>query len=228
MTGSTHKFLTRQGFAILGNSDSIWGTKWVNQYGPGRVQHIIENSVSPDSLETDPTIFGISTYAGHFFDPDTGNNYLGGSDITALTRFKDHYYAAQNLIHDGIRTWDDEFANAVHYFQDATCPFHAANNANFINGFDHSEFEGYAENYHDLVRIDRFDSPVDDRLITIFEDADIDVLLRNCAKMAKYIYLLYHIGEDHRMWEPALRESLIYSQKFTAGLLYKFALENRF
>jgi Tectonin domain/Ricin-type beta-trefoil lectin domain-like len=71
---------------------------------------------------------GQSTYKSHFYDPDTGNNWKGESDPTALTRGRGtatmalDCYAAGDLASAGYY-----LGVALHYLTDSTQAMHAQN-----------------------------------------------------------------------------------------------------
>lgn len=104
-----------------------------------------------DADNYDPRYSGIF-FSSHFYDPDTGRNYLGFNFDTALTeaerRFRE---AASAVLNSGTPTYDAGFSLglALHYLTDLTQPMHASNFIQFHSGaFDtrHSQFEGFLDN----------------------------------------------------------------------------------
>ncbi len=82
-------------------------------------------------------------FAGHFYDPNTGKNYLGDSTNTARTNFIYWYNAAV----DNYST-DEEYAfeclgRALHFIQDASEPHHASNKTALDS--NHTAFESYVD-----------------------------------------------------------------------------------
>jgi phospholipase C len=85
-----------------------------------------------------------STWASHFYDPDTGTNYRGESDKTALNAALDHAARARELQGD-VRSSCYELGLSLHFFTDVTQPMHAANfTATARPRALHSNLEGYA------------------------------------------------------------------------------------
>jgi hypothetical protein len=103
-----------------------------------------------DADNYDPRYSGI-LFSSHFYDPDTGRNYLGFPFGTALTEAERRFREAASLaLNSGGATYDAGFALglALHYLTDLTQPMHAANFIQYRNGpFDtrHSQFEGFLD-----------------------------------------------------------------------------------
>ncbi len=100
----------------------------------------------PDIDETD---WG---FAAHFYDPDSGKNFLGQDDPTAKTRTASHYNIAYNilssnfhmdLLSDDFARVMEELGRALHYLQDLCVPHHASNKIAVLT--NHSDFEEYVK-----------------------------------------------------------------------------------
>lgn len=83
-------------------------------------------------------------FAGHFYDPDTEQNYLWSTTNTAKTNAVAHYnsavqYASNNDMENAYK----HIGMCLHYVQDACEPHHASN----VTGVNpsHGQFEKYAE-----------------------------------------------------------------------------------
>jgi|LakMenEpi03Aug12_1017415.scaffolds.fasta_scaffold00539_2 phospholipase C len=86
-----------------------------------------------------------NTYASHFYNPQTGKNYLNQTDPTALTQCKQFF-------EDSLRRyWNGNFAGAgydlglsLHYLTDTSQPMHAGNFTNISSPIGyHAGFESY-------------------------------------------------------------------------------------
>lgn len=64
----------------------------------------------PDVLETDAL-----TFSGHFYDPDTGKNYLGQASPTAATKADTHYHIAYTHLKKNVNMdlKSDEFMTVL-------------------------------------------------------------------------------------------------------------------
>jgi phospholipase C len=73
-------------------------------------------------------VLGQPTYKSHFYDPDTGKNWLGDTDPTAVTQGTRYFNAAVQAYQAGdLATAGYNLGLALHYFTDLTQPMHAAN-----------------------------------------------------------------------------------------------------
>ena len=116
-------------------------------------------SALPDKEEKDNYLF-----YGHFYDPDTGENYRGDTSPTAKTRAQTHYDNAiaalneentpsnPNLLGDEFTDAILDLGRALHYLQDVCEPHHAANKIAGIS--THSAFEAHIENNIDTLMPD--------------------------------------------------------------------------
>ena len=120
--------------------------------------------------------------------------------------------------------WAKKLGDALHYFEDATCPFHAANDPSFISGdFDHSRFEKEAERRHDRYKLNNGDPHTYD---LAFDNSLEDVLLL-AAKEAYEIFKRYHLSENESEWEQGLKDSLTRAQQWTVAVLYRYLVESK-
>lgn len=100
----------------------------------------------PDMDETD------LGFVAHFYDPDSGENFLGQDDPTAKTKTGSHYNIAYNilssnfhmdLLSDDFARVMEELGRALHYLQDLCEPHHASNKIAVLT--NHTDFEDYVE-----------------------------------------------------------------------------------
>jgi len=173
-TKSTHLWLVNRALDILSRHTDLAAAASVvsRLHHPGCTQSWQQGLVDADFLavynnglhdipigaSTDQIILAGSTWASHFYDPDTGTNYQGETDPTALSETLRHARAATNgqydlnasVASDQERTACYELGLALHYFTDITQPMHAANfTATHRPRELHSNLEGYTMTIQD-------------------------------------------------------------------------------
>ncbi|MEN6313536.1 MAG: zinc dependent phospholipase C family protein [Clostridiaceae bacterium] len=207
----THQFIVARGLTILEN-DKGWSIAQYF-YAENGTALIMEYSDKPDVDETD----GITPFLGHFYDPDTGTNYLGGTDPTARARFSTHFYTAVNYYNNNNKTeaWKS-LGRALHYYGDLSEPHHASN---LIVGLSrHGEFESWVDtNRTDfgVTTSNRYDYCL---------NSDIGTIAFAAALNAKS----YVSGAESTLtsdMRDAASNTVRLAQEFTAGVLYKFLNE---
>lgn len=131
----THQYIVKSALRILQNDKGF------------SKLHTYADTIScfadwPDELghETD-----YGTYAGHFYDPDTGKNWQGKTSPTAKSRAESYFNQAVSWYRQG------EYEEACiclgkgsHYVADLNEPHHASN-LTALNS-NHSDFEKYVNN----------------------------------------------------------------------------------
>ena len=114
----THQYIVSNALKILNNDkgSSILNTK---------AAMICEYTDWPDVLGNE-TDYG--TFAGHFYDPDTGKNWMGQKNPTARTRAETYYQSAVAAYKDGYTDKAMEYiGKGTHYVSDLNEPHHASN-----------------------------------------------------------------------------------------------------
>ncbi|MDE5994936.1 MAG: hypothetical protein K2G60_05425 [Oscillospiraceae bacterium] len=111
-------------------------------------------SALPDRLGSGSAV---TLFAGHFYNPDTGKNFLGLKSPTAKTNAVSNYNDAKNALADYqyLANADEEALKKIgcmlHFIQDASEPHHSSNViANPLNN-SHGEFEEYTYNIIDNI-----------------------------------------------------------------------------
>jgi phospholipase C len=128
----THQYIIASAIAIL-NHDK--GNSVVNTYGTSLLYY----TDWPDDHETDT-----GTFARHFYDPDTGKNWLGQSSPTAKTRAVQYYNNAVEEYRLGnIEEAFIHLGKGTHFVSDINVPHHASN-LTALNS-NHVEFEKYID-----------------------------------------------------------------------------------
>lgn len=141
-TGS-HELITARACSVLLNDKGFWGA---NENG----SIIIALTLSLASIlpDTEANLGRDQLFAGHFYDPDTQENWMGHTSNTARDNASSFYDLA---VANYSMSLDTDFIECVgkmlHYVQDACVPHHAAN----VTGLNpsHSAFESYADDHLD-------------------------------------------------------------------------------
>ncbi|MCG9893260.1 MAG: zinc dependent phospholipase C family protein [Thermosynechococcaceae cyanobacterium MS004] len=131
-----------------------------------------------------PSLIGQPTYKSHFYDPDTGLNWLNETEPTALTNGRQFF----NLSLDYYRSGDMKNAGynlglSLHYLTDLTQPMHAANYtwlSSYFFGY-HTGFESYVMQIQSQVRPPEKYKPLD-------LGSDPDAYLIRAAQQSKHNY----------------------------------------
>lgn len=132
----THQYIAQSALTILKNNK---GTSVLNT---GSNPDIIACHADwPDVLgnETDS-----GTFAGHFYNPDTGKNWMNQTSPTAKSRALSYFNQAVNWYNSGeIEEALICLGKGSHYVADLNEPHHASN-LTAVNS-NHSEFEKYVD-----------------------------------------------------------------------------------
>jgi hypothetical protein len=211
---STHVFLTNQGLSLLHAEigDEFFHSLFTND----AIRSVLIGCTAPDGDETD-----WPTFQGHFFNYSTGLNYLGHNSPTAMQRFVNYWGEAKAKLKNKDPKWALTLGRALHYFEDMTAPFHAANDATLLShlDFDHSEFEERAEEWHDDFKVDHCD------LYGIGISMDLMEFAKVANHMADSVYHRYELTSKKDKWRQGAEEALKDAQMAVAALLYRFTIE---
>lgn len=154
-----------------------------------------------------------AVFSSHFYDPDTGTNYLGGRSHTALTQADRRFREAAVLAISGGATYEAGFALglALHYLTDLTQPMHASNFPNLKDGpFDvrHSRFEKFLDRELKRAPGDFRLDPASVNPAEAFSDAALhastEALVRSVARFSKDLFVreLEPLMPTHPGWIP--------------------------
>lgn len=204
----THQYIVANALTIL-TADQ--GSSIYNEEMNARL--LMEATDWPDKLgnETDA-----GTFAGHFYDPDTGKNWLGQSSPTARTRAEGYFETAVSKYQNGdIDGALDAIGKGTHYVSDLNEPHHASN-LTAINS-NHSAFEAYVDENRASYKIDgnTFSG-------NVYQDAlsqDKGTLMYNAAKYAKG---LASKAQQENTYAEAGEKSVENAIKTVTQYLYKF------
>jgi hypothetical protein len=217
---NTHVFLTNQGLSLL--RAEIGAEFFDSLFTNDAISSILEGCTAPDGDETDwRAIPPGPTYEGHFYNYSTGLNYLGHNSPTAMQRFVNYWEEAKGKLKNKDPKWAQTLGRALHYFEDLTAPFHAANDATFWShlDFDHSEFEKLAEGWHDDCKVDHCD------LYGIGISMDLVEFAKVANHMADSVYHRYELTSKKDNWRQGAEEALKDAQMAVAAVLYRFTIE---
>lgn len=160
---STHLWIVNWAATLLNSYNTTTGPQIYNLVKPrqGRIFDDFHDPLCYGLYDADmnaayngPPLYGHPSWAWHFYDPDTGENWLGYSSATALTQgalyFNNSVTACRSYLHS--RSPDDcqdagyNLGLALHFFTDLTQPMHAGNFTALSSKpwpNYHGAFEGY-------------------------------------------------------------------------------------
>ncbi|WP_405969040.1 hypothetical protein OG496_00490 [Streptomyces sp. NBC_00988] len=152
---STHLWIVNRAAVLAGTYGGL-GAALVNLVKPGQGKlndpfhdNLCQGLMDADYMPPyDDVEKGQRTYKSHFYDPDTGHNYMGETEPTALTRGASLFNVALSRHQDGNLAEAGYYLGlSLHYFTDLTQPMHAANYTYWFSrpvyGY-HTDFESYA------------------------------------------------------------------------------------
>lgn len=138
-----HESLTGYGFLMyVGAMAELFGMAGDFGYTVAEFQALMKESAYPDYGQ-----IGVPVFAGHFYDPDTGNNYNFSDKDTARTNGQKYYDTAVLEYNSGNRAEAiKNLGYSLHYLQDACEPHHASNKVNvpIFDTYNHAGFEELA------------------------------------------------------------------------------------
>ena len=207
----THQYIIAQALVILNND---CGASIYND--DVYAEALMYNADWPDVLGNE-TDYG--TFAGHFYDPDTGKNWLGQSSPTARSRAESYYSQA---LHD-FKLGDYESAMAYlgrgsHYVADLNEPHHSSNLTELNS--NHTEFEKYVDKNRKSYSIsgntlsdDNYDNAL---------NSSVGDLMYSAAKSAKS---LVGKAQNEAQYDEAAAECVKGAIKSVVQYYYKFGNE---
>lgn len=207
----THQYILANALTILNNDQ---GTSSFNTELNAAI--LLEATDWPDKLGNE-TDFG--TFAGHFYDPDTGKNWMGQSSPTARTRAESYFTAAIDAYNSGnVQLAMSNLGKGTHYVSDLNEPHHASN-LTAINS-NHSTFESYVDENRQLYNID--DNTFPSNIYNSAENTNVGELLYSAAKHAKG---LATAAQNESTYASAGEQSVKYAIQTVTQYMYKFGKE---
>ena len=205
----THQYIVSNALKILNNDKgaSILNTK---------AAVICEYTDWPDVLGNE-TDYG--TFAGHFYDPDTGKNWMGQTSPTARTRAETYYENAVIMYQAGdINRAMDYLGKGTHYVSDLNEPHHASN-LTAVNS-NHSAFEKYVDKNRTSYTIsgNSFSSQIYNDAVSL----SVGDLMFSAAKHSKE---LVDMAQNESTYSNAGNQSVQYAIRTVTQYIYKFGKE---
>ena len=186
---------------------------------------VIALLISLSSLLPDREEIGMPLYAGHFYDPDSGSNYAGGTTNTAKKNAASHYESAVTAASNGNMVEAFEcLGKCLHYIQDANVPHHAANIVSTGPWSSHSQFEQYAFENMSTFLENYVSIPGPYYLISAFNSVEELTHLAAEAAKLKMDDVNDAINED--AWAEPATYCLKSAARYSAMVMYKFSGEN--
>ncbi|MBE5063874.1 zinc dependent phospholipase C family protein [Lachnospiraceae bacterium DSM 108991] len=207
----THQYIAASALVILNNDK---GATVFND--PTNSALLMEGADWPDiwGNETD-----YMTFAGHFYDPDTAENWMGQSSPTARTRAESYYKQAVDAYNDGdIESAMSYLGRGVHYVSDLNQPHHASNKVAVLS--KHTQFESYIDEHRKEYIISG--NTLSDSIYQTGVDTNVGDLMYNAAKEAK---AMIDLAEDEDTFAQAGEACVQNAITSTTQYIYKFGHE---
>lgn len=215
-----HDIITAKACAILINDKGF--------FVEGELERLIATlSISLASSLPDEDESDTLTFKGHFYDPDTGKNWMGGTDDTAQSNAVEHFRNAYNAADEGDSVlMFEEIGRSLHYIQDANVPYHAANVIFGEDDGDHSQFEEYAFRYI-YPYIDDLTTLASSNYTTVAAKT-VAALVKTAAQDAKERYPILRDNPDNQdEWDTVAEFCIRKSVKYSTVVLYKLAQKSQ-
>lgn len=207
----THQYILASALYIIKNDkgSSILNTE-------NNLEVLLVNTDWPDKLgnETDG-----GTFAGHFYDPDTGKNWLGQTSPTAKSRAIEYYNRAVESYKAGnVQTALVSLGRGTHYISDLNEPHHAANKTAVDS--NHSAFEKYVDENRTSYKI--MNNSLSASIYQTSIDSNLDTLIDRQAHSAKS---LYQLAANESTYSSAANSSVKNAMTSVVQYVYRFGKE---
>lgn len=209
LTKAGHTWLTKQAVEIVSKDTYILD-----------VPSVSKSTLDLESLVNGPDQFETTyyTWVGHFYDPDTGLNWLGTSYNTALTNF---IYHANLAVQPDNTEWNKNLAYSLHYLEDACVPHHASNYT--VLNSNHKSFEHFTQKNQEKFKVSK---NIYQYTITKNFENDLTKILRDCSIRAKmWAIEVVNSDETSEVWIRAAEYTTKESQYQTALALFRILSE---
>ena len=179
-------------------------------------------SIKPDK---DLLLGPLNAFKGHFYDPDTGKNFIGGTNDTARSNTEKFYSEAKTeYSKTKISTeFVENVGKMLHYIQDANEPHHAANITALEKKNVHSKFEEYADQHLNEC-IDSLTSLGSAQYTAALSKTPGELVYVG-AKVAKGLSANVLDVNNQSLWLNTARTSSRNAVQYSAVLLYKLSIE---
>lgn len=212
----THQYILQNAIKILENDK---GTNVSQYFYSTGSDELLEGADAPDKDEND-----VFTFCGHFYNPDTGKNFLGQTEPTALSRAIEHASLAKENYWNDRSSAMEELGRSIHYIEDANESHHASNSIAVLT--NHSEYEKWVDSRRTNYVVSS------SNLYTYLTPSDLDTdfstyvsnITKESATYAKsYKDLATDKGDSkYTNWDTAANATMKHAQKIVAAYLYNF------
>ena len=176
----------------------MYFTDWPDEYGN----------------ETD---FG--TFAGHFYNPKTGKNWMGQTSPTAKGRAVSYFNEAVSAYNNGkINLAIKYIGIGSHYVADLSEPHHTSD-LTALNS-NHTEFEKYVDDNRASYKINNH--TIDNSYYKYATDKSLEEMLES---VALYSSSLAEEAQDKSTYDSAAEKSVINAIINVTQYFYKFAYD---
>lgn len=214
----SHELITARACTILLNDKGFWSETEAAYI-------LLALSISLASLLPDRelNLGALDLFKGHFYDPDTGKNWAGGTKNTAKKNAQKFF---DNAIEEyGENGQSEDFIKHIgrmlHYVQDACQPHHAANIKVGENDNVHGEFETFADTnltsyINQLTTISNY----------TYENTlnySVEEIVHDAAHTAKDFSIYVDDINDQSEWARVAGSTTRNAVRETAKILYKLS-----
>lgn len=211
----THEAITVAACEIMSNDRGFFSG--VSSTSAGIMLYISLASLLPDRDEDN------QIYAGHFYDPETGENWLGNTENTARNNAQNHYNTALQYAKNGNMEKAYEYlGRCLHYVQDLNVPHHAAN-VTALN-LSHGAFEQYAEDNFDTC-LDGYTSIGVNNYDYYPSQYSVGGISHLAAHYSKERISYVNNKNDQSKWPTQARIGLRNAARYSVMVMYKFGNE---
>lgn len=215
----THQYIVANGLKILENDKGSDISQYY--YADGLSNTLLEYTDKPDVDEID-----LGTFCGHFYDPDTGKNFLGLKKPVALTRAASHAVNAKENYWSNRTYAMQELGRAIHFLCDVNVPHHSANRIAVLS--NHTQYEKWADDRRTAYSASSSD------LYSLLNPSDFNSewetyvgdVVKDSARFSKAYIDLATSKSDNKYadWDEATQATIPHAQKITAAFLYNFLI----
>lgn len=216
---ATHQLITAQAFLTF-----------VSNYGfydlSGSDAMLYMLTLAAASGLPDKDEIGFFVFAGHFYDPDNEQNYVGDTSPTAKTNAQDHYTEAYNRLKTNVNMpiWGDDsvyviekIGRCLHYIQDACEPHHASNKKAGVS--THSQFESFVNDNIESYISDLNSTP--SYYYTSARNKSAGELTKQAAQFSKPLYSSVSSLFIRDNWGNVGKMCTTQAVYYSAGIIYK-------
>ena len=209
-----HEYITSVACLILKNDKGFYTDQATSAV-------IITLSISLASLLPDKDEAN-NAFAGHFYDPDSGESYTGSTTNTAKNNAVSHYNAAVAAANAGAMDQAFEYlGRCLHYAQDVNVPHHAANVISLGLVGSHAQFEKFAfENAESYLGSY---TTIPGSFYTMANNSSVATLTHNAAVFSKARIDNVDNVLDKTQWGTNADACLEGAARYSAMVLYKFS-----